>query len=148
MSYLSYNRFISRYTIFNAHIKVDGNEKWAGFMGKKKNTVIQVLSAIVAMGGYFKFECVYFLCKNSIFPFLLVKAFWIGIVWTNRGSGVKMVLSFITAPIVLALLINFLNRRCNVNRIVILQIRSATPIQDINTSAPILLGLWQSRPIG
>ena len=99
MSYLSYNRFISRYTIFNAHIKVDGNEKWAGFMGKKKNTVIQVLSAIVAMGGYFKFECVYFLCKNSIFPFLLVKAFWIGIVWTNRRSGVKVFLSVITAPI-------------------------------------------------
>jgi hypothetical protein len=50
-------------------------------------------------------------------------------VWTNRGSGVKMVLSSITAPIVLALLINFLNRRCNVNQIVILQIRSATPIK-------------------
>jgi hypothetical protein len=37
----------------------------------------------------------------------------------------------------LALLIIFLNRRCNVNRIVILQIRSATPIQDMNTSAPV-----------
>jgi hypothetical protein len=41
----------------------------------------------------------------------------------------------------LALLINFLNRRYNVSRIVILQIRSATPIQDMNMSAPILLGL-------
>jgi hypothetical protein len=41
----------------------------------------------------------------------------------------------------LALLITFLNRRWNVNRIVILQIRSATPNQDMNTSAPILLAL-------
>ena len=48
-----------------------------------------------------------------------------------------MLLSVITAPIVLAQLIGFVNRRCNVNRIVILQIRSATPIQDMNTSAPI-----------
>jgi hypothetical protein len=48
-----------------------------------------------------------------------------------------MFLSVITAPIVLAQIIYFLNRRCNVNRIVILQIRSATPIQDMNTSAPI-----------
>ncbi len=115
--------------------------------GVGKNTIIQVLSAIVGIGGYFKFERVLSLL-NSIFPFPLVTAFWIGIVWTNRGSGVKMFLSFLTAPIVLALLINFLNRRCNLNRIVILQIRSATPIQDMNTSAPILLGLWRSRPIG
>jgi hypothetical protein len=48
-----------------------------------------------------------------------------------------MFLSVITAPIVLAQLIDFLIRRCNVNRIIILQIRSATPIQDMNTSAPI-----------
>jgi hypothetical protein len=34
---------------------------------------------------------------------------------TNRRSGVKMFLSVITAPIVLAHLINFLNRRCHVN---------------------------------
>jgi hypothetical protein len=55
---------------------------------------------------------------------------------TIRRSGVKMYLSLITAPIVLALIINFLNRQCNVNRIVILQIRSAKPIQDMNISAP------------
>ncbi len=33
----------------------------------------------------------------------------------NRHSGVKMFLSVIIAPIVLAHLINFLNRRCHVN---------------------------------
>jgi hypothetical protein len=60
-----------------------------------------------------------------------------GIVTTNRRSGVKMFLSVITAPIVLAQIINFLTRRWHVNRIFILQIRSATPIQDMNTSAPI-----------
>jgi hypothetical protein len=60
---------------------------------------------------------------------------------TIRRSGVKLYLSLITAPIVLALIINLLTRRCNVNRIVILQIRSAMPIQDINTSVPIL-ALW------
>jgi hypothetical protein len=42
-----------------------------------------------------------------------------------------MVLSVITVPIVLAQLIDFLIRRCHVNRKVILQIRSATPIQDM-----------------
>jgi hypothetical protein len=55
----------------------------------------------------------------------------------NRRSGVKMFLSVITAPLVLALLIDLLIRRCYVSRIVILQIRSATPIQDMNASAPI-----------
>ncbi len=80
---------------------------------------------------------VYFLCKTQYFRFHLLQPFWIGIVTTNRRSGVKMFLSVITAPIVLARIINFLNRRCNINRKVILQIRSATPIQDINTSAPI-----------
>ncbi len=39
-----------------------------------------------------------------------------------------MFLSVITTLIVLARIIDFLIRRCNVNRIVILQIRSATPI--------------------
>jgi hypothetical protein len=48
-----------------------------------------------------------------------------------------MFLSVITAPIVLAQLIYILIRRCNVNRIIILQIRSAKPIQDMNSSAPI-----------
>ncbi len=48
-----------------------------------------------------------------------------------------MFLSVITAPIVLAQLIDILIRQCNVNRIIILQIWSAMPIQDMNTSAPI-----------
>jgi len=48
-----------------------------------------------------------------------------------------MFLSVITAPLVLAQLIDLLISRCYVNRIVILQIRSATPIQDMNMSAPI-----------
>ncbi len=55
----------------------------------------------------------------------------------NRRSGVIMFLSVITAPIVLARLIDFLIRRWHVNLIFILQIRSATPIQGMNTSAPI-----------
>jgi hypothetical protein len=52
-----------------------------------------------------------------------------------------MFLSVITALIVLALLIYFLTRRCDVSRIFIQQIRSAMPIQDINTSTPILLAM-------
>ncbi len=74
---------------------------------------------------------------NNLFPFPLATAKLICDVWMNRRSGVKMFLSVITVPLVLALLIDLLIRRCNVNRIVILQIRSATPIQDMNTSAPI-----------
>jgi hypothetical protein len=62
----------------------------------------------------------------------------------NRRSGVKMFLSVITAPIELAQLIDFLIRRCHVKRTFILQIRSATPIQDMNTSAPIC---WRWRVI-
>ena len=46
----------------------------------------------------------------------------------NRRSGVKMFLSVITAPIVLAQQIDILIRQCNVNQIFILQIRSAMPI--------------------
>jgi hypothetical protein len=38
-----------------------------------------------------------------------------GDVWMNRQTGVKIFLSVITAPIVLAHLIDFLNRRCHVN---------------------------------
>jgi hypothetical protein len=63
----------------------------------------------------------------------------------NRLSGVKMFLSVITAPIVLVQLIDFLIRLCYVNppniRIFILQIRSASPIRDMNMSAPVLLAL-------
>jgi hypothetical protein len=51
-----------------------------------------------------------------MFPFPLVTAFLTGIVWTNRGSGVKMFLSVLTAPIVLARTIDFLIRRCNVHK--------------------------------
>jgi hypothetical protein len=77
--------------------------------GVGKDIVIQVLSGTVAIGGYFKFEHVISL-KNSLFPFPLATAFQLGIVSTNRGSGVKMFLSVITAPIVLAQLIGFLSR--------------------------------------
>jgi hypothetical protein len=52
-----------------------------------------------------------------------------------------MFLSVIIAPIVLTQLFDILIRRYYVNRIFILHIRSAMPIQDINTSAPILLAL-------
>jgi hypothetical protein len=52
-----------------------------------------------------------------------------------------MFLSVITAPIVLAQLIDFLIRRCHVSRIFILQIRSAMPIQDMNMTAPIYMQL-------
>jgi hypothetical protein len=58
-----------------------------------------------------------------------------------------MFLSVITAPIVLARTIGFLIRGCNVNRIDILQIRSATPIQDMNMSAPIQGGSDKSGPL-
>jgi hypothetical protein len=55
-----------------------------------------------------------------------------------------MFLSVITVPIVLARIIDILIRRCNVNQIVSLQIRSATPIQDMSMSAPIY---WRWRVI-
>jgi hypothetical protein len=69
-------------------------------MGVGKDTVIQVLSAIVAIKGYFKFERV-------AFPFPLATALLIGDVWIHRQSGVKTFLSVITAPIVLAEPITF-----------------------------------------
>jgi hypothetical protein len=68
----------------------------------------------VAIEGYFKFERVVSL-QNNLFPFPRATALLIGDVMTNRRSGVKLFLSVITAPIVLAHLINFLNRRCHVN---------------------------------
>ncbi len=74
---------------------------------------------------------------NNLFPFPLATALLIGIVTTNRWSGVKMFLSVITAPIILAQIIYFSIRRRYVNRIFIMQIRSAMPIQDMNMSAPI-----------
>jgi hypothetical protein len=51
----------------------------------------------------------------NLFPFPLATAKSIGDVWMNRQIGVKIFLSVITAPIVLAHLIDFLNRRCHVN---------------------------------
>jgi hypothetical protein len=42
--------------------------------GVGKSTVIQVMSGIVAIGGYFKFERAVSL-ENSIFPFPLATAF-------------------------------------------------------------------------
>ncbi len=78
---------------------------------------------------------------NNLFPFPVATALLIGDVKMNRQRGVKMFLSAITAPIVLAHLIDFLIRRCYVNP---LQIWSAMPIQDMITSAPIY---WRWRVI-
>jgi hypothetical protein len=44
-----FTQIINGYTC----LKVDGNEK---LRGVGKNTINEVLSAIAAMGGYFKFE--------------------------------------------------------------------------------------------
>jgi hypothetical protein len=71
---------------------------------------------------------------DNLFPFPLATALSIGDAWMNRQSGVKMFLSAITAPNVLAHLIDFLIRRWYVN---LLKIWSAIPIHDMNTSAPI-----------
>jgi hypothetical protein len=57
--------------------------------GVGKEAINQHLSGIVAIRGYFKFERAVSL-YNSIFPFPLAKAFEIGIVSANRGSGVKI----------------------------------------------------------
>ncbi len=63
----------------------------------------------MAIEGYFKFERAVSLL-NSIFPFPVATAIKIGIVMSNRRSGVKLYLALITAPIVLALTIKILNR--------------------------------------
>jgi hypothetical protein len=91
-------------------------------------------------GLFLIWMCTFFI--NNLFPFPLATALLLGIVTTNRWSGVKMFLSVITAPIVLAQIIYFSIRRCHVNWIFILQIRSAMPIQDMNMSAPIY---WRWR---
>ncbi len=52
---------------------------------------------------------------NNLLPFLLATEKSIGNVWMNRQSGVKILLSGITAPIVLAPLKDFLSRQCHVN---------------------------------
>ncbi len=72
---------------------------WVG-----KEQVIQLLSGIVAIFSV-----------NNLFPFPLATALLIGDVMTNRWSGVKMFLSVITAPIVLAELIDILIRWSYVN---------------------------------
>jgi hypothetical protein len=78
-----------------------------------KNILIQPRSGIVAIEGYFKFEHIF--SVNILFPYPLATALLIGDVMINRRSGVKMFLSVITAPIVLAQLIYFLFRRYYVN---------------------------------
>ncbi len=100
-------------------------------------TLIELQSRTVAIEVYLLFERAVSLPVNNLFPFPLATAKLIGDVWMNRRSGVKMFHSVITAPLELAQVIDFLIRRCSVNRIVILQIRSATPIQDMNASSPI-----------
>jgi hypothetical protein len=74
-------------------------------------TVIELQPGIVAIEVYLQFENVQFPCKKNRFPFLIATAKSIGDVWMNRQSGVKMFLSVTTAH-----LIDFLNRRCHVNR--------------------------------
>jgi hypothetical protein len=80
--------------------------------GVGKDTLIQALSCIVAIEGYLKFERFY---VNNLFPFPLATALVIGDVMMSRRSGIKIFFSVITAPIVLAHLIDFLIKRCHVN---------------------------------
>jgi hypothetical protein len=75
----------------------------------RKDIVILPWSGIVAIEGHLQFERV----KNP-FPFPLATALLISDVMTNRQSGVKVFLSVITAPIVLAHPIDF-SIRCYVN---------------------------------
>jgi hypothetical protein len=56
-----------------------------------------------------------FFSVNNLFTFPVARALLIGDVMMNKRSGVKMFLSVITAPIALADLINFLNRRYHVS---------------------------------
>jgi hypothetical protein len=77
------------------------------------SVVIQPQSGIVAIEGYLRFERV--ISLYNLFPFPLASALLLGDVMLNRQSGVNMLLSTITAPIVLAHLIDFLIRRCYVN---------------------------------
>ncbi len=85
----------------------------------------------MAIEGYLHFEHVVFLLKNR-FPFPLAAAFIIGIVSTNRQSGDKMLFLSLTAPNILAHLIDFLNKRREVNPQKYPQIRDVLPIQEIN----------------
>ncbi len=81
-------------------------------------------------------------CVKNIFPFPLATGKLTGDVLTNRQSGTKLFLSAITPPIGDARWTPHKIRKFSVVWIFILQICSATPIQEINTSAPILLALW------
>jgi hypothetical protein len=89
---------------------------------------------------------------NNLFLFSLATALLIGDVLMNRQSGVKMFLSTITAPIVLAQLIDFLIRRCYVNPrkfdptcLFKLSIRLRQYIGADVLFPPILLALWIFR---
>ncbi len=90
-------------------LNLDGNEKWPG---AGKDTVVQVMSTIVAIEGYFKFLCKQSISISACYSF---KPLLLGDVWIHRQRGVKMVLSVITAQIELTELIDFLIRRCYVN---------------------------------
>jgi hypothetical protein len=74
----------------------------------------QLLSGIVVIKGYFKFEHVVSLI-TIYFHLPLATASLIGDVMMNRRSGLKMFLSVITAPLVWAQLIDFLIGLCHVN---------------------------------
>jgi hypothetical protein len=82
---------------------------------------------------------------NNLFPFLLATAKSLGDVWMNRQSGVKFPLSYnCTNSIGASNWLFKLAMPCKPpdGQIFILQTWSASPFQDINTSAPILLELW------
>ncbi len=91
-------------------LKVDGNKNDVGGKGASNS------ASILHCGDWGLFAI--WTCRfsvNNLFPFPLATALLIGDVMTNWGSGVKMFLSVITAPIVLAELIDFLIRRSYVN---------------------------------
>ncbi len=117
-------------------LKVDGNEKWEGSGGNSSSVSVWHCGD---RGLFAIWTCRF--SVNNLFPFPLATGLLLGAVWMNRQSGVKMLFLALTAPIYWVHLIYFLIRRCYVNP---LQIWSAMPIQDINTSAPIY---WRWRVI-
>ncbi len=70
---------------------------------------------------------------------------------TNRRSGVKLFLSVITAPIVLAHLIIFLNRRCHVNspRLAYSKYKHvrANTFGIVNVHIWITQSRWETEPV-
>jgi hypothetical protein len=122
--------------------------------GVGKDIVIQPRSGIVhGNRGLFAIWTFRF-GVNHLFPFPLATALLIGDVMMNRQSGVKMFLSAIIAPIVLAHVSDFLIRRCFVKncktpanlirhaRLFKIRIRLRQYIGADVLLPPILLALW------